>query len=138
MTNGFFICVAYKILVADFLQKALEGLFGWESTSRPLLIWSNTVAITLPLSHVCDLSPLRYTSMMGIGIIGLVYLYVVADFLGHLGEAKLHLTAHALRLDTGIFTTLALCTGAFQAHYNSPRIFTELGCNFHAPAHTVV
>lgn len=135
--NGFFICVAYNILVADFLQKALEGLLGWAGAPRPLLIWSSTLAITLPLSHARNLSPLRYTSMLGIAIIGLVFMYVLTDFQGNIGIAKSNLQQHAIRLDMGSFSTLALCTGAFQAHYNSPRIFKELGCSLRAHAFTV-
>jgi len=135
--NGFFICVAYNILVADFLQKALEGLLGWEGAPRPLLIWTSTLAITLPLSHARNLSPLRYTSMLGLAIIGFVFLYVIRDFLWNFEAAKPRLHFHALRLDMGIFSTLALCTGAFQAHYNSPRIFKELGCNLEAHVQTV-
>jgi len=136
--NGFFICVAYNILVADFLQKALEGLLGWDSAPRPLLIWTSTMAITLPLCHARNLSPLRYTSMLGLAIIGFVFLYVLMDFFGDLTAATPRLRAHALRLDMGLFSTLALCTGAFQAHYNSPRIFKELGCDLQAHTQTVV
>jgi len=138
MTNSLFACVAYNILVADFLQKAFEGLFGWEAVSRPLLIWGNTVMITLPLSHARNLSPLRYTSMLGLAIIAFVFLYVTSDFFSNFSEAKLNLQAHAARLDMGLFTTLALCTGAFQAHYNSPKFFKELGCDLKAHIQTVI
>merc|ERR1719414_2206650 len=102
-----------------------------------MLIWTNTLVITLPLSHARNLSPLRYTSMLGLAIIGFVFLYVIRDFLWNFEAAKPRLHSNALRLDMGIFSTLALCTGAFQAHYNSPRIFKELGCNLRAHAFTV-
>lgn len=131
-TNSFFACVAYNILVADFLEKALQGLFGWDNLSRALLIWVNTLVITLPLSHARDLSPLRYTSMLGLAIIAFVFLYVTSDFFSNFTHHKHNLHEHAARVDLGLFTTLALCTGAFQAHYNAPKFFKELGYDLEA------
>merc|ERR1719436_1960923 len=75
-TNSFFVCVTYNILVADFSQKALEGLFGIVACPRPLLIWIATLAVTLPLSHVRSLSPLQSTSFLGLVVIAVVVLYV--------------------------------------------------------------
>jgi len=138
MTNSFFACTAYTILVADFMQKALEGLFGWQDAPRGLLIWSSTLSISLPISHARDLSPLKFTSMMGMAIIALVVMYVVQDFFRSFSEAKVNVQNHAFRLDMGIFRTLALCTGAFQAHYNSPKFFKELGCNLRNHTCTVL
>jgi len=129
MTNSFFACVAYMILVADFLQKALEGLFGWSEAPRPLLIWASTLSVTLPLSHARNLSALRYTSMLGLAIIGFVIIYVVSDCVRQPEVARINLQAQLARFDMGLFSTLALCTGAFQAHYNAPKIFGELGCD---------
>jgi len=138
MTNSLFACVAYNILITDFLQKAMEGLFGWVDVPRPLVIWTLTLTITLPLSHARDLSVLRYTSMLGLAIIGFVFLYITSDFLGNLPTAKENLHKHAMRVDIGLFTTLALCTGAFQAHYNSPKFFKELGCDLQAHIRCVI
>jgi len=135
-TNSFFICVAYQILVADFLQKAVQGLFGWDSVSRSALIWTCTLTITLPLSHVRDLSPLQYTSVIGLVIIGLVYLYVVSDLFENFDVARLNLTHNLARIDMGIFSTLFLCTETFQAHYNAPKYFRELGFDLRAHAYT--
>mmetsp|Transcript_89765 Transcript_89765/g.253134 ORF Transcript_89765/g.253134 Transcript_89765/m.253134 type:complete len:444 (+) Transcript_89765:84-1415(+) len=128
----FFCCVAYDILVADFLQNSLEGLFGWNAVPRSLLIWAPTLAITLPLSHARDLTPLRYTSILGLAIIALVFLYVMQDFMHNFDLAVKNLEAHAMRIDMGIFSTLALSTGAFQAHYNAPKFYRELGCDLGA------
>jgi len=136
--NSFFACVAYMILVADFLQNAMEGLFGWHDVPRRAVIWSATLAITLPLSHARNLAPLRYTSMMGLGIIALVYVYQISCFaIADVEVAKLNIHSNLVRLDLGIFSTLALSTGAFQAHYNSPKIFLELGRNLKAHCCTV-
>lgn len=127
MTNSFFACVAYNILVADFLQKSLEGLMGWTGVPRPLLIWLNTIFITLPLSHARNLSPLRYTSLLGLAIIAGVWMKVIGDCLGQFDTSRLHIRDNLFRLDHGLFLTLAICTGAFQAHYNAPKFFRELG-----------
>jgi len=137
-TNSFFVCVAYQILVADFLQKAVHGLFGWDSVSRSVLIWASTLTMTLPLSHVRDLSPLQYTSIMGLGIIALVYLYVVSDFFQNFDVARLNLGSNLVRIDKGIFSTLFLCTETFQAHYNAPKFFKELGFDLCAHIYTTV
>eukprot|EP00440_Ansanella_granifera_P055158 gb/GFBE01059797.1/.p1 GENE.gb/GFBE01059797.1/~~gb/GFBE01059797.1/.p1 ORF type:complete len:447 (+),score=104.64 gb/GFBE01059797.1/:1-1341(+) len=136
MVNGFFACVAYTILIGDFLQKAIEALAGLQ-VSRIPLIWGNTCIFMLPLSHAKDLSALRYTSMMGLAIIGLVFMYIVADCLGQWENSSANLKANAMRLNMGIFRTIACCTSAFQAHYNAPRIFKELDCNLQAHAKTV-
>mmetsp|Transcript_9185 Transcript_9185/g.17555 ORF Transcript_9185/g.17555 Transcript_9185/m.17555 type:complete len:424 (+) Transcript_9185:67-1338(+) len=135
-TNSFFICVAYQILVADFLQKAVHGLFGWDSVSRSALIWGSMLTMTMPLSHVRNLSPLQYTSVMGLAIIVLVYLYIVSDCLENLDIARLNLGNNLMRIDMGIFSTLFLCTETFQAHYNAPKFFRELGFDLRAHAYT--
>jgi len=135
-TNGFFACVAYTILVADFLQKAAEGLLG-VVPNRVMLIACNTCCFMLPLSHAKDLSALRYTSMMGLLIIAFVFMFIVSDCWKS-EDAPSNLKAHALHLNMGIFRTVALCTGAFQAHYNAPRIFKQLHGDLQAHAHTVV
>ncbi|CAK9026190.1 Putative sodium-coupled neutral amino acid transporter 7 (Solute carrier family 38 member 7) [Durusdinium trenchii] len=137
-TNCFFACVAYTILTADFLQKAAEGLLG-TVPNRILLIICNTCCFMLPLSHAKDLSALRYTSMLGLVIVAFVCLGSLAE----LGWRRNRVctpsyTAHALHLNMGIFRTVALCTGAFQAHYNAPRIFKQLGGDLKAHAQTVV
>jgi len=136
--NSFFACVSYKILVADFLQKAFESLFGWEGTSRPLLIWANTLVITLPLSHARNLAPLRYTSMLGLAIIAFVFMFVVCDFCESFEAAQVNLRALLWSPSMGLFSTFALSTGAFKAHYNAPRIFLELGGDLRAHTYTVV
>jgi len=131
-TNSFFACCSYNILVTDFLQKALEGLFGLVAFPRPMIVWFNTLLITMPLSHARNLSPLQYTSMMGIVIVGFVIMYVVSDFVFQFPDAHVNLKENKFRVDLGLFTTLAICTGAFQAHYNSPKFFRELGCDLEA------
>eukprot|EP00930_Biecheleria_cincta_P041963 TRINITY_DN28858_c0_g1_i1.p1 TRINITY_DN28858_c0_g1~~TRINITY_DN28858_c0_g1_i1.p1 ORF type:complete len:438 (+),score=88.19 TRINITY_DN28858_c0_g1_i1:101-1414(+) len=137
IVNGFFACVAYTILVSDFLQKALESIAGLH-TPRTVLIWGNTLVFMLPLSHAKDLSALRYTSMMGLAIIAAVFLYIVSDSLNNLESSMSNLKANAFRLDVGIFQTIAISTSAFQAHYNAPRIFGQLGRDLSAHSQTVL
>lgn len=138
VTNSFFACVAYNILVADFLQKSLEGLFGWVAAPRPLLIWAATLTFMMPLSHVRNLAPLRYTSILGLAIIGFVFLKVTNDFVINFAIAGPILQQHFGYLSMGLFTTLALSTSAFAAHYNAPRLFKELGSDLKAHKRTVI
>lgn len=137
MVNGFFACVAYTILISDFLQKALESFAGLH-TPRAALIWANTLVFMLPLSHAKDLSALKYTSMMGLAIIASVFLYIVSDCLSNFESSMSNIKANAFRLDMGIFQTIAISTSAFQAHYNAPRIFGQLGRDLTAHGQTVV
>ncbi|CAJ1433530.1 unnamed protein product, partial [Effrenium voratum] len=136
VVNGCFACVAYTILVADFLHKAMEGM--GMSPSRTVLILCNTCCFMLPLSHARDLSALRYTSMMGLAIIGFVILFIVLDCLESWDVASANLEAHVARLNLGIFRTIAICTGAFQAHYNAPRILKQLHGDLPAHGRTVL
>lgn len=127
--NGFFACVGYTILVADFMQKALEGLAGWD-VPRTLLITVNTALFFLPLSQARNLSSLRYTSVLGLSIISMVFLYVVSDSLTHVPSSMVNLKANAMRIDLGLFKMVAIGTTAFQAHYNAPAYFKQLDGNF--------
>jgi len=106
--------------------------------SRPVLVWTNTVLFLLPLSHARNLSALRFTSLLGLAIIGLVFAYVVADFCQGLPANLDNLKADVFRVDMGIFSAIALCTAAFKAHYNAPKLFAELGGDLTAHAQMVV
>merc|ERR1712194_596614 len=75
--------------------------------------------------------------MIGLAIIAMVFLYVLLDFFGSLEEAGPNLRAQAFRLDFGIFSTIAMCTGAFKAHYNAPKFFNELNSDLGAHARMV-
>eukprot|EP00929_Paragymnodinium_shiwhaense_P028425 TRINITY_DN16475_c0_g1_i1.p1 TRINITY_DN16475_c0_g1~~TRINITY_DN16475_c0_g1_i1.p1 ORF type:complete len:444 (+),score=65.14 TRINITY_DN16475_c0_g1_i1:58-1332(+) len=130
--NGLFACVSYVILIADFMSKAVEGLLGWQGASRTMIIALVTGTCLLPLSLFRDLSPLKYTSMLGLLIIGFVIAYVVSDFFGNIAEARPVLEEHSCHLGMGVFSMVALSTGAFKAHYNAPRFFKELGGDLHA------
>jgi len=137
LLNGFFACVSYVILIVDFLQLALEGLFGW-NVSRSALVWETTILFLLPLAHARNLSALRYTSIMGLAIIGMVFAYIVLDFLGGLGANVENLRGDLFRMDMGLFSTVAIATGAFKAHYNAPKFFQELGEDLKAHSQMVM
>jgi amino acid permease len=76
--------------------------------------------------------------MLGLVIIAFVITYVLLDFLGKLHLAPVHFSGNIARLDMGIFQTVAISNSAFQAHYNAPKIFNELGCDLRAHACTSV
>ncbi|CAE8584089.1 unnamed protein product [Polarella glacialis] len=129
VANGLAVCMLYQVLVADLVQQAAAALFGVADLSRSLIVWVNAVLIIAPLCHLRNLSALRYTSITGLCLVLGVFAYVVSDFFGHWQVATSNLVAGAFHLDRGIFSMVAISVGAFQAHYNSPRFFKELGCN---------
>jgi len=135
-TNSFFACTSYLVLVADFLQKALEGLFGWQDASRPMLILFSCI-VPLVLSHARNLEPLKYTSLLGLLIIALVFAYVGVTAASNPGQVLENWKGHAVGFNLGLFSTLALSTGAFQAHYNAPRFYAEVGSRLDAHITTV-
>eukprot|EP00927_Polykrikos_kofoidii_P084616 TRINITY_DN8975_c0_g1_i2.p1 TRINITY_DN8975_c0_g1~~TRINITY_DN8975_c0_g1_i2.p1 ORF type:complete len:435 (+),score=39.02 TRINITY_DN8975_c0_g1_i2:74-1378(+) len=125
-TNGFFVCVSYIILITDFLESGLTGLFDWQHTNRLALILSFSFAGLIPLSSAKNLSALRSTSAIGIVIIVMVFLYIVMDCYTNWDIAKGTLQSNSWNLNMGIFSTLAIATGGFKAHYNAPRFYDEL------------
>eukprot|EP00927_Polykrikos_kofoidii_P084615 TRINITY_DN8975_c0_g1_i1.p1 TRINITY_DN8975_c0_g1~~TRINITY_DN8975_c0_g1_i1.p1 ORF type:complete len:438 (+),score=43.22 TRINITY_DN8975_c0_g1_i1:74-1387(+) len=125
-TNGFFVCVSYIILITDFLESGLTGLFDWQHTNRLALISSFSVVGLIPLSLAKDLSALRYTSTIGIVIVVMVFLFIVMDCYTNWDIAKGTLQSNSWNLNMGIFSTLAIATGGFKAHYNAPRFYDEL------------
>jgi len=129
MMNNSLACLAYCVLIGDFLSKALAGLLP----STPWLHDRGTdlvlvaVLVLVPLSLLRDLAPLRFGSVAGLGATLYVFLLLVKDCtqdadLGSAGAVVRNLAP--ARID--FFQSLALFSSAFMAHYNSPKFYSQL------------
>lgn len=126
--NGWFTLVAYVVLIGDFTTKSFEGLLGEDSilaTGRKMNQWTITVLLLLPLSLAKDLSKLAFTSMLGLVILAYVYVLVMHDSATK-SPAEWGPDMVASHWNLGIFEAIALYTHAFVAHYNAPKLLSEL------------
>eukprot|EP00416_Gambierdiscus_australes_P032535 CAMPEP_0171083598 /NCGR_PEP_ID=MMETSP0766_2-20121228/17803_1 /TAXON_ID=439317 /ORGANISM="Gambierdiscus australes, Strain CAWD 149" /LENGTH=462 /DNA_ID=CAMNT_0011541033 /DNA_START=108 /DNA_END=1496 /DNA_ORIENTATION=+ len=126
--NGWFTLVCYLVLIGDFTTKSFDGLLGADhflSRSRRLNQWLITLLLLLPLSLAKDLSKLAFTSLLGLCVIVYVVVLVIRDsWLHSPDEWGPNMVLAEWRL--GVFEAIALYTHAFVAHYNAPKLFSEL------------
>lgn len=122
--NGWFCLVSYMVLIGDFTTRSFSAFLGPThpfARSRALCLWSLTLTVLLPLSLAGDLRSLAVTSGLGLAVLAYVIAFVVQDswfaggLVGLVGEWRL-----------GSFETIALFAQAFGAHYNAPKMFSEL------------
>lgn len=129
LLNNSLACLAYCVLIGDFLSKALAGLLP----NTPLLhdrgadLVLVAALVLVPLSLLRDLAPLRFGSVAGLGATLYVFLLLVKDCsqdadLGSAGAVARNLAP--ARID--FFQALALFSSAFMAHYNSPKFYSQL------------
>jgi len=132
LNNGL-ACIAYCVLIGDFLSKSLEelcpGLTPLHSRGVDLIL---AAALMLaPLSLLRDLSALRFSSMAGLFATLYGFLLLVGGALTSKpppgAESPLARNFMPVRVD--FFATLALCSSAFMAHYNSPSFYSDLQNN---------
>mmetsp|Transcript_14488 Transcript_14488/g.43210 ORF Transcript_14488/g.43210 Transcript_14488/m.43210 type:complete len:487 (-) Transcript_14488:79-1539(-) len=126
--NGWFTLVCYLVLIGDFTSKSFEGLLGEEhflSRGRARNQWVVTFVLLLPLSLAKDLSKLAFTSMLGLCVLLYVVVLVIRDsWLYSPAEWGPDMVLAEWRM--GAFEAIALYTHAFVAHYNAPKLFSEL------------
>mmetsp|Transcript_145579 Transcript_145579/g.363075 ORF Transcript_145579/g.363075 Transcript_145579/m.363075 type:complete len:499 (-) Transcript_145579:110-1606(-) len=126
--NGWFTLVGYLVLIGDFTTKSFGGLLGeGHLLARNRLIdqWVITVGLLLPLSLAQDLRRLAFTSVLGLGVTVYVVLLVLRDsWLNSPPEWGEDTVLAAWRM--GSFEAIALYTHAFVAHYNAPKLYSEL------------
>jgi len=126
--NGWFTLVGYLVLIGDFTTKSFGGLFGEEhllARSRLIDQWVITVALLLPLSLAQDLRRLAFTSALGLGVTVYVVFLVLRDsWLNSPPEWGDDMVLAEWRV--GAFEAIALYTHAFVAHYNAPKLYSEL------------
>eukprot|EP00931_Biecheleriopsis_adriatica_P068362 TRINITY_DN42328_c0_g1_i1.p1 TRINITY_DN42328_c0_g1~~TRINITY_DN42328_c0_g1_i1.p1 ORF type:complete len:494 (+),score=62.16 TRINITY_DN42328_c0_g1_i1:66-1547(+) len=125
--NGWITLVCYIVLIGDFTTKSFDGLLGADhflARSRVLNQSVITLAVLLPLSLAEDLKALAFTSVLGLGVLVYVVVLVIRD-------SWLHRPAEwgfdvSWKWQMGAFEAIALYTHAFVAHYNAPKVFSEL------------
>lgn len=122
--NGWITLICYIILIGDFTTKSFEGLLGSEhilAKNRAL----NQALVLLPLSLAKDLQRLAYTSILGLGVLVYVLFVVIHD--SHLNSPpEISEDVRMCNWNFGIFEAIALYCHAFVAHYNAPKVFSEL------------
>uniref|UniRef100_A0A7S0ASE9 Amino acid transporter transmembrane domain-containing protein n=1 Tax=Pyrodinium bahamense TaxID=73915 RepID=A0A7S0ASE9_9DINO len=126
--NGWFTLVCYLVLIGDFTTKSFEGLLGEGhllTRSRALNQWAIAVFLLLPLSLAKDLSKLAFTSMLGLCVLLYVIVLVIRDSWLH-SPAVWSPDMVLAEWRLGAFEAIAIYTQAFVAHYNAPKLFTEL------------
>jgi len=141
LNNGM-ACVAYCVLIADFLAKALTELLPeitvLESRSFDLLLTS--ILFLIPLSLLRNLAPLRFSSFAGLAATFYGFMLLVTDCISKADVGSeggpIHRNLMPVRMD--FFRAMALFSSAFMAHYNSPKFYAELEQNTLSRFATVV
>jgi len=126
--NSGFTLVTYLVLIGDFTTKSFEGLFSPQhilATSRNLNIWTLVVLVLMPLSLQPDLRKLAFTSVLGLTFLGYAWCLVVFDAVAN-SPAEWSEDIKLSGWTVGAFEAIAIYTHAFVAHYNAPKIFSEL------------
>ena len=125
--NGWITLVCYIILIGDFTTKSFGGLLGPDhilARSRLLSETVITLAVLLPLSLARDLRRLAFTSILGLVVLVYVVFLVIQDSLLHAPELSPEVPM--CEWSMGNFEAIALYCHAFVAHYNAPKVFSEL------------
>lgn len=124
VTNGLLACLAYLIIIGDYLPRGLESIgIHWAPLHQRhvviLLVWT----LILPLNFLRDLSALGYTSI--IGTVGTLYTCLTL-----VGEAVERADDQAdwqpFRLGPGIFLMMPTMAFAFFGHFNAPDLYQQL------------
>ncbi|CAL1170888.1 unnamed protein product [Cladocopium goreaui] len=126
--NGWITLICYIILIGDFTTKSFEGLLGADhilARNRALNETVITVFVLLPLSLAKDLQRLAYTSILGLGVLVYVLFLVIHDSILN-SPAEISQDVPLCEWSFGIFEAIALYCHAFVAHYNAPKVFSEL------------
>jgi len=130
VANNGMACLAYCVLVGDFVSKALAGLLPSMTIlhSRSVVLALVATCFLLPLSLLKDLAPLRFSSLAGLAATAYGFCLLVFDC-----STKADVTSPAsavvrnmfpIRVD--FFAALAMFSSAFMAHYNSPKFYADL------------
>lgn len=133
LLNNSLACLAYTVLIGDFLSKSLAGLLpgmlALHARGTDLLLVG--AFLLVPLSLLKDLSPLRFSSIAGLGATLYGFLLVSSDCAAQasLGDPAGPVMQNMLPMRVDFFSALALLSSAFMAHYNSPKYFADLQNN---------
>jgi amino acid permease len=119
-------CIAYAVLIADFIPSAIQAIQPTDSyaagrTSITLIIG---FCILFPLCLLRNLSSLKFSSVAGVVSMVFASCVVMSYFTD---DQRQTLPASTIaRLDGGVFTAMSLISVAFTMHYNAQRYYQEL------------
>lgn len=126
--NSGFTLVTYLVLIGDFTTKSFAGLLPPGhilARSRNLNVWTLIFLVLMPLSLQPDLRKLAFTSVLGLAFLGYAWCLVILDSLMS-APADWSEDIELSGWSVGAFEAIAIYTHAFVAHYNAPKIFSEL------------
>jgi solute carrier family 38 (sodium-coupled neutral amino acid transporter), member 11 len=119
-------CIAYAVLIADFIPAAIQAFRPTDSyaagrTSITLIIGCG---VLFPLCLLRNLSSLKFTSVAGVVSMIFASCVVIEAIVDH---KPTNLPASTIvRFDGGLFTAMSLISVAFTMHYNAQRYYQEL------------
>jgi len=130
LLNNGLACLAYCVLIGDFLSKALTGLLPGVALlhGRGADLVLVALLLLVPLSLRKDLAFLRYSSMAGLTatLYGFMLLWSDCVAKADFGNPAGPVLQNILPMRADFFSALALFSSAFMAHYNSPKIYADL------------
>ncbi|KAG5192010.1 transmembrane amino acid transporter protein-domain-containing protein [Tribonema minus] len=139
VAKTFFTCLSYSIIIGDTFA-ALAQTFAAPAwlAYRPTILSAISGVFLLPLCLMTDLSPLRYTSIVGIagtlytaGVMALRYFdgsYALGGrfFNAAASAAKGPLFTGSAALNPLSLILVSMLSTSFIAHYNAPKFYHEL------------
>ena len=119
-------CIAYAVLIADFVPAAIQAIKPTDSVAAgrtfiTIIIGSGAL---LPLCLLRNLSSLKFSS--GAGVLSMIFASgVIVAGISDNKSTTVPLSTIA-RFDGGVFTAMSLISVAFTMHYNAQRYYQEL------------
>ena len=119
-------CVAYSVLIADFVPAAIQAIKPTDSIAagRTFITIIIGGGALLPLCLPRNLSSLKFSSAAGVVSMIFASCVIVAGFSDN-SSAAVPMSTIA-RFDGGVFTAMSLISVAFTMHYNAQRYYQEL------------
>jgi amino acid permease len=119
-------CIAYAVLIADFIPAAIQAFQATDSfaagrTSITLIVGC---CVLFPLCLLRNLSSLKFSSVAGVVSMVFASCVIISAIVDHTPN-NLPVSAIA-RFDGGLFTAMSLISVAFTMHYNAQRYYQEL------------
>ena len=119
-------CIAYAVLIADFIPAAIQAFQATDSyaagrTSITLIVGC---CVLFPLCLLRNLSSLKFSSVAGVVSMVFASCVIISAIVDHT-PGNLPVSAIA-RFDGGLFTAMSLISVAFTMHYNAQRYYQEL------------
>lgn len=133
LVNNGLACLAYCVLIADFLTKSLGGLLPGipllQTRGADLVLVAT--GLLVPLSLLKDLAPLRFSSIAGLIATFYGFLLLVSDAATSVDvlDPRGPVLQNFFPVRADFFASLALFSSAFMAHYNSPKFYSDLQDN---------